>query len=112
MTTLEMYKTLSEQDKKNLTVYSIYNSIYTIAKNNNYEITDNEVDRIKELSHYLYLKDEYYNLSSVSISDFLTECYIQNNVSLDKLESADWNDVLEAVDNHNYEFCSENEIER
>lgn len=112
MTTLEMYKTLSEQDKKNLTVYSIYNSIYTIAKNNSYEITDNEVERIKELSHYLYLKDECYNLSFVRISDFLTECYIQNNVSLDKLESADWNDVLEAVDNDNYEFCNENEIER
>lgn len=112
MTTLEMYKTLSEQDKKNLTVYSIYNSIYTIAKNNSYEITDNAVERIKDLSHYLYLKDEYYNLSSSRISDFITECYIKNNDSLNKLEDANWSDILEAVDNNNYEFCNENEIER
>ncbi|MCI9434901.1 MAG: hypothetical protein HFI86_06505 [Bacilli bacterium] len=112
MTTLEMYKTLSEQDRKNLTVYSIYNSIYTVAKNNSYELTDDEVERIKELSNYTYLKDEYYNLSSVRISDFLTECYVKQNVSLDKLESVDWNDILDAVDNNNYEFCNKNEIER
>lgn len=112
MTTLEMYKTLSGQDKKNLTVYSIYNSIYTIAKNNSYEITDNDVDRIKGLSHYLYLKDEYYNLSSARISDYITECYIKNNNSLDKLEDANWNDTLEAIDNNDYEFCIENAMER
>lgn len=111
MNTLEMYKKVSQEDKKNLTIYCIYNSIYTIAKNNNYEITDDVVERIRELSNYVYLKDEYYNFASTKISDFLTECYIEHSVSLEKLENASWSEILEAVDNNNYDFFEE-EIER
>ena len=112
MNTLEMYKRLSREDKNNLTVYAIYDSIYDIARNNDYEINDDEVERLKELSHYAYLKDEYYKFSSARISDFLTECYIEHNVSLEKMEDASWNDILEAVDNDDYEFCIEEEMER
>lgn len=113
MNTLEMYKKLSREDKNNLTAYSIYESIYTIARNNDYEITDDEVERIKNLSHYVYLKDEYYNLSSARISDFITECYTEHKVPLDKMEDASWSDILEAVDNSDYEFCDdEKEMER
>ena len=39
MNTLEMYKKLSNEDKTNLTTYSIYESIYNMAKNFNYDIT-------------------------------------------------------------------------
>ena len=110
--TLEMYKNLSEDDKNNLSTYEIYNSIYIIAKNHDYDITDDEVEEIKDLAHYASLKDEYYNFSPARISDFITESYIEHNVSLDKIGDASWSDLLEAVDNEDYEFCVEEEMER
>lgn len=112
MNTLERYKKLSKEDKNNITVYSMYNSIYSIADNENYEISDGDVERIKELSYYVYLKDGYYNLSPSKISDFITECYICHNVSLEKMEDAHWSDILEAIDNNNCEFCMSEEMER
>lgn len=112
MNSLEMYKKLSREDKNNLSLYRIYNSIYTIARNNDYEISDDEVEKISGISYYAYLKDGYYKFSSARISDFLTECYIEHHVSLKKMEDASWSDILEAVDNDDYEFCMEEEMER
>ena len=112
MNTLEMYKKLSNEDKTNLTTYSIYESIYNMAKNFNYDITDDEVEKIKALSNYIYLKDEYYNLSPTKISDFIMECYLKHKISLDKLETVSWNNLIEAIDNNNYKFCISEENER
>lgn len=112
MNTLEMYKRLSREDKNNLTAYCIYDSIYTVSKNNDCELSDDEVERLKELSHYVYLKDEYYNFSSARISDFLTECYTDHKIPLETMEDASWSDILEAVDNEDYEFCMEEKMER
>lgn len=111
MKKLEMYKKLSEEDKNNLTSYYIYKSIFTIAKNYDKELSDDEVERIEELANYIYLKDEYYNFSDARISDFLTQCYVEKGISLDKLEEQPWNDVLEAIDNDDLDFISDNEEE-
>ena len=85
MNKLEMYKALSKEDKDNLSIYNIFNSIFCIARNNNYEITNEEVERLEEVAYHLYLKDEYYNLSESRIADFISECYIEHNISLDEL---------------------------
>lgn len=111
MKSLEMYKELSQEDKKNLTTYCIYDSIYTVAQNENYKISDDEVERIKNLSHYLYLKDEYYNLSPARISDYITIGCIEHEIPLEKYEDMNWNDILELVDNDNYDFYKD-EMER
>lgn len=111
MNSLEMYKELSQEDKKNLTTYCIYDSIYTIAKNENYKISDDEIERIKDLSHYLYLKDEYYNLSPARISDYIAIGCIEHKIPLEKYEDMSWNDILELVDNDNYDFYKD-EMER
>ena len=112
MNKLEMYKKLSTDDKNNLSIYNIYNAIYCITRNNNYEITDEEVERLEEIAHYLYLKDEYYNLSESRIADFIGECYIEHNISLDELEDANWSDLLEAIDNDSYDLFNKDEMER
>lgn len=112
MNTLEMYKKLSDEDKINLTDYCIYNSIYTISKENNYMINDEEVDRIRELTDYLYLKDDYYNLSVNRISDFITECYESKNITLEELASISWSELLSAIDENDYDFYNEEEMER
>lgn len=111
MKKLEMYKKLSEEDKNNLTSYYIYKSIFTIAKNYDKELSDDEVERLEELANHIYLKDEYYNFSSGRISDFLTQCYVEKGISLDKLEEQSWNDVLEAIDSNDLTFISDNEEE-
>ena len=40
MNKLEMYKRLSNEDKSNLTIYCIYDSIFDVVKNQNIEISD------------------------------------------------------------------------
>lgn len=110
MNSLEMYKKLSDEDKKNLTEYSIYNSIYIIAKNQDYEISDSEVATIKELSYYVYLKDEYYNFSPSRISDFITYGYLEHNIPLEKFGEMSWSDILIAIDDDDYSF--EERLER
>ena len=59
MNSLERYKMLSNEDKSNLTIYSIYDSIYDVAKNEDINISDDVVTDIKELAYDLYLDDEY-----------------------------------------------------
>ena len=64
MNKLEMYKRLSNEDKSNLTIYWIYDSIFDVARNQNLEISDELAMDIQELAHDLYLDDEYKNLSA------------------------------------------------
>lgn len=112
MNILEMYKRLSKEDKSNLTVYCIYDSIYDVARNNNIEISDELAMNIQELAHDLYLEDEYMNLSASQIAFFLTECYAKDNTFMDKVEDIDYDDILQAVENDNHEFYIEEEMER
>lgn len=110
MNTLEMYKRLSNEDKGNLTIYSIYDSIYSVARNEEKELSDDIVKDIQELAHDLYLDDEYYNLSSPKIADFLTRCYVKDNEFLKKIEDVDYSDILEAISDDDYDFYENEEI--
>lgn len=104
MNTLKMYKNLSQEHKNNLSLYSIYNSIYDIAYNHECNISDNDVERIAELSYRIYLKDEWYDYPRERISDFITECYLKGNASLDAIEDCNRVDILEAIDNDDTDF--------
>ena len=70
-----------------MTVYCIYDSIYTISKDENDNISDVEVERIIELFHYIYLKDEYYNFDQSRISDYITCVYLEYKIPLVKFEN-------------------------
>lgn len=111
MNSLERYKMLSNEDKSNLTIYSIYDSIYDVAKNEDINISDDIVTGIKELAYDLYLDDEYMNLSAPQIAFFLTECYAKDNSFMDKVADMDYSDILQAIDNDNYDFYKD-EMER
>lgn len=106
-----MYKKLSQENKDNLIIYCIYNSIYNVSKNENINISDKVVTDIKELAYDLYLDDEYMNLFAPQIAFFLTECYIKDNSFMNKVADMDYSDILQAVDNGNYDFYKD-EIER
>ena len=110
MNILEMYKKLSKEDKANLSIYCIYDSIYDVAKNEEVELDDKIVTDIQELTYNLYL-DDARNLSLSQIAYFITECYIENETFLDKVKDFDYDDILEAVENDNYDFYKD-EIER
>lgn len=111
MNTLEMYKELSKEDKSNLSTYAIYDSIYNIAKNEDYDISDDEVERLKDIVEYVWLKDDYYHYSTNRIGDFLTECYVKHYIALDQIESTSWSDILDAIDNDDQKFLN-NDMER
>lgn len=112
MNTLEMYKRLSNEDKGNLTIYSIYDSIYSVARNEEVELDAEIVKDIQELSHDLYLDDEYYNLSSAKIADFIARCYVEDNEFLKKIEDTDYSDILQAIDEDDIDFYKDEEMER
>ena len=111
MNTLEMYKKLSNEDKTNLTIYCIYDSIYDVARNEEINIDDKTVMNIKDMSYDLYLDDEYSNLSASQIAYFLTECYVKDNSFMQKVKDIDYGDILQAVEVDNHNFYKE-ELER
>lgn len=112
MNILEMYKRLSKDDKSNLTVYCIYDSIYDVSRNQKIDISDEVATNIKEFAYNLYLDDEYRNLSASQIAFFLTECYAKDNTFMEKVEDIDYDDILQAVEDDNHEFYLEEEMER
>lgn len=112
MNILEMYKRLSKEDKSHLTVYCIYDSIYDVAKNQDYEITDKVAVDLQELAYDLYIEDNGYKLSQSEIAHFLTNCYIKDNTFMEKIENIDYDDILQAVEDDNHEFYLEEEMER
>lgn len=112
MNKLEMYKRLLKEDKTNLTIYCIYDSIYDAAKNEEVEISDEVVMDIQELSYDLWLEDEYRNLSAPQIAYFITKCYVKDNEFMEKLEDIDYDYLLEAVEDDNYDFYKDDEMER
>ena len=115
MNKLEMYKRLSQEDKDNIVMYSIYNYIYDVAKNMNCNVPDNEVERLANLSYNVYLDDSTYDFSCDRITYFIADCYFSVNASLDTIEKCDYDSILDAIDSYdsNYDFISKNEeIER
>lgn len=112
MNILEMYKRLSNEDKSHLTVYCIYDSIYDVARNESTEISDEVAVDIQQLAYDLWLDDEYMNLSATQIAYFLTECYVKDNTFMEKVDDIDYDDILQAVEDEDYDFYKEEEMER
>lgn len=104
MNILERYKKLPDEDKKHLSIYNIYNEIYSSAKNNDYDISNEDAMTIQEKSHQLYLDDEYNHLSAPDIAYFLTDCYSRDETFLDKIDDLDSYDILQAVVDYNLNF--------
>ena len=48
MNILEKFKKLSNEDKKHFSIYCIYNDIYSSAKSNNFDISDEYAMKIQE----------------------------------------------------------------
>ena len=107
MEILEMYKTLSDKDKLNLIEYCIFKSIYDVARNEYVELSDDIVKAIEEFAYDLYIEDSTYKLSQSEIGCFITECYINDNNFLEKVEDTSYSDILEAIDNNYYDFYKE-----
>ena len=111
MNILERYKNLPDEDKKHLTIYCIYDEIYSSAQNNGFEISDEAAISIQEKSYDLYINDEYGHLSSQEIAYFITDCYSKDNSFLEKLEDFDDYIILQAIEDYNMDFYKEDELE-
>lgn len=113
MNILEMYKRLSNEDKTNLTIYSIYDGIYDGANENDFEISDEVAIDLQEMAHNLFNEEE--NLTSPNkIGRFLSECYIRDNDFIRKYNEEEfmYDDLLQAIVDDNLEFYDLEEMER
>ncbi|MBR1376689.1 MAG: hypothetical protein IJ565_02630 [Bacilli bacterium] len=108
MNTLERYRNLSNEDKGNLTIYTIYNSIHDVIKENDAEISDEIILDIQELAYDIYIEDTFSNVSASSIGYFITECYVKDNQFLEKIDEISYDDILSAIENDNYDFYKDN----
>lgn len=111
MNILERYKKLPVDDKKHLTLYCIYNEIYSSAQNNNFEISDEDVMTIQEKSYDLYINDNYGHMSAPEIAYFLTDCYSKDDLFLNKIEDYEDYQILQAVEDYDLNFYKEDELE-
>lgn len=112
MNEMKRFNKLDQEDKDNLTTYMIFNEIIDTLKNDDKEININDILEIKDLVMDVYLDDEYYNYSPTKIADYITIGYLDNNISLDKLEESDRTDMYMGIDNDDYDWLLENEMER
>ena len=111
MNILERFKKLSNEDKKHLSIYSIYNEIYGISESNNFEISDEDAMKIQEKSYELYLDDDYHHLSAPDIAYFLTDCHMNDELFINKLDDLDSYDLLQAVIDYDLEFYKKDDLE-
>ena len=73
------------------------------------EIDDEKILDIKELAYDFYLDDCCGKLSITSITDFIINNYLDNNITLEELQDADYADLYSAIDEDCIELIKEQE---
>ena len=111
MDILERFKNLSNEDKKHLSIYCIYNEIYCSAESNSFDISDDDAMKIQEKSYELYLNDKYGCSSAPDIAYFLTDCYSKDALFLNKLNEFEDYQILDAVEDYDLNFYKEDELD-
>lgn len=109
MNSLINYRKLSKENKRELTEYLIYRSIEDNCREHKKELDDEKILDIKELAYDFYLDDCYGKLSITSITDFIINNYLDNNITLEELQDADYADLYSAIDEDCIELIKEQE---
>lgn len=112
MNSLNNYRKLSDEDKRDLTDYIIYRSIEDNCNEKSMTLSDNEIIDIKEVALDFYLDDCSSNLSVSRITDFITINYLDNNITLEELNEVDRQDLYEAIYEDCIEMIKNDELER
>ncbi len=109
MNSLINYRKLSKENKRELTEYLIYRSIEDNCREHKKELSDEKILDIKELAYDFYLDDCCGKLSITSITDFIINNYLDNNITLEELQDADYADLYSAIDEDCIELIKEQE---
>lgn len=112
MNILNKYQQLASEDKNNIIIYNIFNSIYDVLNEKNTVLNDDEIMNIEDLVYDLYIDDDCYNFSSSKIADFITKCYVDDNNFFNRIKDIQYDDILDAIDVENYNFYRNNNYER
>lgn len=112
MNSLNNYRKLSDEDKRDLTDYIIYRSIEDNCNEKSMTLSDNEIIDIKEVALDFYLDDCSGDLSVSRITDFITINYLDNNITLEELNEVDRQDLYEAIYEDCIEMIKNDELER
>ena len=98
MDVFNAYKTMPEWHKSNIENYYILNGIYTVSPN----ISDEDAQFI----FLICKKVDNENVNPFSISHFLTDNYINKNITKSQLQDAKPSEIVEAVYFDNLDYIS------
>lgn len=114
MYSLEEYLKLSATDNQYLEHYIVYRDIYNKAKNNNADISKEEVVDLREIIMDCF--NDYDNVKLSSLTDFIVDNYLDKSITLEQLKQCSEYEIICAMDNDDIsELCerySEEEMER
>lgn len=112
MNSLNNYRKLSDEDKRDLTDYIIYRSIEDNCNEKSMKLSDNEIIDIKEVALDFYLDDCSGDLSLSQITDYITISYLSNMININQLYDADYADLYDAIKDYDYNFIKSEDMER
>lgn len=108
---LNRYNELSKDDNAWLEEYAIYRDIYDIAKEHNAIVSDNVVESLKEIILDFYNEDSKTNFPLSCSTKFITEHYLNRDITINDLKESTYFDIYDAIDNDDISILK-NELER
>ena len=115
MNSLEMYNKLSKEDNQFLEHYVVYRDIYDIAKENNIEISNDEIVDLREFIMDYFQDVKNFRLNE--ITQFVAGIILNKYITLEQLKQCSNFEIYEAIDDDDFlmlseKFNEENDMER
>lgn len=108
---LKRYRELSKSDNSYLEDFIVYRDMNTVLREKNTKINDEDIDSLREVIIDFYNEDSKSNIPLSWVTKFITENFVDGNITLDDLNNSSYSEIYDAI---NYEEISmmKHEIER
>lgn len=110
---LKRYKELTKEEKAKLEEFVIYRDIEDVVIEKGANITDEEMEDLKEVVLNFYNEDSIVNFPLTHSCNVITEAYLNNDITMEELKNASYSELYNAVDGNDFSSLSNNyEMER
>lgn len=96
---LNRYNELSKEDNAWLEEYIIYRDIYDVARERGAIVSDNVVEELKEIILDFYNEDSKTNFPLSYSTRFITDHYLDRDITINDLKESSYSDIYDAIDN-------------
>ncbi len=96
---LNRYNELSKEDNAWLEEYIIYRDIYDVARERGAIVSDNVVEELKEIILDFYNEDSKTNFPLSYSTRFITNHYLDRDITINELKESSYFDIYDAIDN-------------